>query len=265
MSAALHSRVEVLMREVAAEIMMPRFRDLKAGEIEEKAPGDYVTVVDKLSEARLIAGLTALLPGSHVVGEEGVAADPALIANVGNGTAWIVDPLDGTSNFAAGRKPFAIMIALAEGGVTQAGWILDPVTGRMCHAVLGGGAFIDGERMVSRGSGASPPIAALSTSYLPEAIRADVGARAEGRFTLVAVPNCAGEQYPRIALGTNDLTLFWRAYPWDHAPGGLFVSEAGGRVARLDGSPYLPAQNGEGLLVAATPQLWDEAASTLFG
>ena len=64
-------------------------------------------------------------------------------AEATQGTAWIVDPLDGTGNFAAGRTPFAIMVALAEGGVVQAGWILDPVTRRMCHAALGGGAFID--------------------------------------------------------------------------------------------------------------------------
>ena len=265
MMHALHTGVAALMREVASEIMMPRFRDLRAGEIAEKAPNDFVTVVDTLSEARLIDGLTALLPGSHVVGEEGVAADPALIERVAEGAAWIVDPLDGTGNFAAGDTPFAIMVALAEEGVTRAGWILDPVTGRMCHAALGEGAFVDGERVTAKGSGAALPIGALATRYLPDDVRADVIARAAGRFANADIPNCAGEQYPRILLGINDVALFWRALPWDHAPGALMLTEAGGRVARPDGAPYRPGENGQGLLAAATPRLWDEAAAILFG
>jgi fructose-1,6-bisphosphatase/inositol monophosphatase family enzyme len=265
MTPALHAGVVALMREVAADIMMPRFRDLKAGEIAEKAPNDFVTVVDTLSEARLIEGLTALLPGSHVVGEEGVAADPALVGRVTEGMAWIVDPLDGTGNFAAGRTPFAIMIALAEEGVTQAGWILDPVTGRLCHAAFGGGAFIDDMRVTAHGSGAALPIGALATRYLPDDVRADITARAAGRFTLADIPNCAGEQYPRVMLGINDVALFWRALPWDHAPGALILEEAGGRIARPDGAPYRPGESRQGLLAAATPELWDEAAAVLFG
>jgi fructose-1,6-bisphosphatase/inositol monophosphatase family enzyme len=264
MTHILDTAVTALMREVAAEIMMPRFRDLKAGEIAEKAPNDFVTVVDTLSEARLIAGLTALLPGSHVVGEEGVAADPRLVERVTEGAAWIVDPLDGTGNFAAGNPPFAIMVALAEEGVTQAGWIFDPVTGRMCHAARGEGCFIDGARITAKGSGAALPIGALATRYLPDDVRASVVTRAAGHFTTADIPNCAGEQYPRLLLGTNDVALFWRALPWDHAPGALMLEEAGGRVARLDGMPYRPGESGQGLLAAATPDLWDAAAARLF-
>ena len=136
----LHAAVEAMMRRIGREVLLPRFRNLDAAEIEEKAPGDYVTVVDRESERQLSAALTALLPGSHVVGEEGVAADPALVERIADGRAWIVDPLDGTGNYTDGRTPFAMMVALAEDGIVQGGWILDPVTGRMCHAVRGGGA-----------------------------------------------------------------------------------------------------------------------------
>lgn len=261
----LDTSVSALMRQVATDIMMPRFRGLSASEIEEKAPDDLVTVVDNASEARLIEGLTALLPGSHVVGEEGVAADPALIDRVTEGTCWIVDPLDGTGNYARGRTPFAIMVALAEEGVTQAGWILDPVTGRLCHAALGQGAFVNGARIATRPSGASQPIGALATRFLPDDLRAAIGVRAEGRITIAAIPNCAGEQYPRVTLGENDFALFWRALPWDHAPGALLLTEAGGRIARPDGSPYRLGEDRFGLLAAATPALWDEAARILFG
>ena len=262
---ALHAGVEALMRRIGREVLMAHFQKLEAGQIEEKAPDDYVTIADKESEALLIEGLTALLPGSHVVGEEGVAADAGLVLQVTEGTAWIVDPLDGTGNFAAGRTPFAIMVALAEGGTVQAGWILDPVGGRMCHAVLGGGAYVDGQRITARTTGGAQPIGALATRYLPDDVRASVMARSEGHITIADIPHCAGEQYPRLVLGTNDLALFWRAMPWDHAPGALFLEEAGGRIARIDGKPYRLGDDRPGLLAAASPRLWDEAAERLFG
>ena len=262
---ALHAAVDGMMRRIGRDVLLPRFRNLDAAEIEEKAPGDYVTVVDKESERQLSAALMALLPGSHVVGEEGVAADPALVDRITDGLAWIVDPLDGTGNYTEGRTPFAMMVALAEDGVVQAGWILDPVTQRMCHAVLGGGAYVDNRRIAAKFTGAALPVGALATRYLPDDVRADITARAEGRITIADIPNCAGEQYPRLVLGTNDLALFWRTKPWDHAPGALFVEEAGGRVARPDGSTYRLGDERTGLLAAASPVLWDEAARVLFG
>ncbi len=255
--------VAALMRDVASQIMLPRFRDLAAAEIMEKAPGDLVTVVDRLSEARLTEGLLAIRPDARVVGEEAVAADPAVLDGIGEGLVWIVDPLDGTANYADGRTPFAIMIALAEAGEVQAGWILDPVTDRLCHAVLGGGAFVDGVRVESRGTGQRPPVGAMANQWLPPEERARLDPRIAGRFTLADVPRCAGEQYPRVGLGANDVALYWRALPWDHAPGALWLNEAGGKLARLDGRPYRIDQDETGLLAAATPALWDEAAAIL--
>jgi len=264
MSHPLHAAVDGLMRKIGRDLLVPRFRTLDAGEIEEKAPNDYVTVVDKASEAQLTEGLLAILPGSHVVGEEAVAADPAILGRVATGTAWVVDPLDGTGNYAAGRTPFAMMVALAEDGVVQAGWILDPINQRMCHAALGRGAYVDNHRIEGRITGSAQPLGALATRYLPVEVRAQVTARAEGHIAITDIPNCAGEQYPRLVLGTNDLALFWRAMPWDHAPGALFLEEAGGRIARIDGAPYRIGDDRPGLLAAASPQLWDEAAELLF-
>lgn len=261
----LHAAVDGLMRKIGRDVVMARFRNLDASDIEEKAADDYVTVADKLSEQRLTEGLTAILPGSHVIGEEAVAADASVLDRIAQGQAWIVDPIDGTGNYAAGRTPFAIMVALAQDGVVQAGWILDPSTRRMCHAAAGQGAFVDNKRIVARETGAALPVAALATRYLPAKVREQVLARAAGHVTEVEVPHCAGEQYPRVVLGENDLALFWRSMPWDHAPGSLFVTEAGGRIARLDGSPYQLGDDRTGLLAAASPRLWDEAASLLFG
>ena len=261
----LNDAVDALIRRVSATVVMPMFRSLTAEQIEEKEPGDYVTAADRLSEQRLIDGLIAILPGSRVIGEEGVAADATLIEGIDEGLVWIVDPIDGTGNFAAGKGPFAIMVGLARDGVIEGGWILDPLTGRMLHAVLGGGAFVDGARVQARGTGADLPLAAIATRFLAPAVREDFVARMEGRMIDAPIPLCAGEQYPRLVLGINDVALFWRAYPWDHAPGSLFLAEAGGRLAHFDGSDYRVGDPRTGLLAAASPALWDEAAAILFG
>jgi fructose-1,6-bisphosphatase/inositol monophosphatase family enzyme len=260
----LHASVSALMRQVAAEVVLPSFRALTADQIMEKGPNDLVTVADRLSEERLTGGLLALLPGSRVVGEEAVSADPTLLEGLDEGTAWIVDPIDGTANYAAGETPFAIMIALAQDGVVLGGWILDPVSDRMLHAHLGHGAYVDGVRVAARASGARPPRAGLATRYLPADLRAEIEPRIAGKLTPVPIPLCAGEQYPRLVLGTDDVALFWRAQPWDHAPGALFLTEAGGRIARADGRDYLIGEAREGLLAAASQTLWDEAAAVLF-
>jgi fructose-1,6-bisphosphatase/inositol monophosphatase family enzyme len=259
------AEVQALIRDVAARIVMPRFRMLDAAEIEEKAPDELVTIADRESEEALTEGLTRLLPGSRVVGEEACSIDPAVLDGIGQGVVWIVDPIDGTANFAAGETPFGIMVALAVDGVSEAAWLYDPVQNRMCSAGRGQGAFVNGERTYARTSGEAIPVAGLSTKYLPPELREDIERRAAGRMRCVGIPRCAAEQYPRVMLGTNDLALFWRTHVWDHAPGALILAEAGGKVARFDDAPYNIAQDGKGLLVAASPEMWDQAAAILIG
>ncbi|RVT40877.1 inositol monophosphatase family protein [Sphingobium algorifonticola] len=260
---ALYRSVAALMETVAAEVVLPRYQNLAQDEIEEKAADDYVTIADKESELRLHEGLLRILPEAGVIGEEAVAADPSVLDAAGRGLQWIIDPIDGTGNFAAGRPPFGIMIGLVDDGIIQAGWILDPLTGRMCHAALGGGAFIDEERIIARESGADLPIAALAVYFLSAEQRADIAVRAEGKLTLVDIPRCAAEQYPRLVLGQNDISLFERSHPWDHAPGALILNEAGGRLARRDGTPYIIGDRRTGLLGASSPRMWDRAAEIL--
>ena len=175
---ALDAPVQALIRDVATRIVMPRFRQLAPAEIEEKAPDELVTIADKESEIALAEGLTRLLPDSRVVGEEAVSADPSVLDGIGQGVAWIVDPIDGTANFAAGETPFGIMVALAIDGVSEAGWLYDPVADRLCSAIRGQGAFINGARTTTRTSGEAIPVAGLSTRYLPPELREDEIGRA---------------------------------------------------------------------------------------
>ncbi|MEJ7934983.1 inositol monophosphatase family protein [Sphingobium sp. AN558] len=264
MALELHEPVVALMRDVARDIVMPRYQNLASHEISEKAADDFVTIADKESELRLAEGLAAILPEAGIIGEEACAADPAILDRAGDGLNWIIDPIDGTGNFAAGRPPFGIMIALADAGTTLAGWILDPLSGRLCHALLGGGSHIDGERIFARESGAPLPVAALAVYFMTPEERADIARRAAGNFALVDIPRCAAEQYPRLVLGQNDVSVFSRTLPWDHAAGTLFLNEAGGLCQRLDGSPYRVGDIRRGLLGASSPRLWDLAATTLF-
>jgi fructose-1,6-bisphosphatase/inositol monophosphatase family enzyme len=86
----------------------------------------------------------------------------------------------------------------------------------------------------------------------------------EPAFRMADIPRCAEEQYPRVALGENDAALFFRALPWDHAAGTLWLNEAGGMAARFDGRPYRPgAWDERGLIAASTPALWERFARAL--
>lgn len=265
MPDARHTAVCTLLREVAAAVVLPRFRHLDAADIEEKAKDDLVTIADREAEVELARGLASIDPGARIVGEEACAADPTLLDTVGSGRVWLIDPVDGTNNFAAGKTPFGMMIALVEDGAPQAGWLYDPVADRMCHAVRGGGAFIDRQPVTARATGAAEPVAALATYFMSDEDRAALAERVAGKLTLVEIPRCAAEQYPRLVLGENDLALFQRTLPWDHAAGVLFLEEAGGRVARADGSPYRVGDNRRGMLSAASPELWKQAAPLIFG
>ena len=260
----LDKAVQAVMREAAERAIVPRYRALASHEISAKAADDVVTIADHESEEILSEGLARLLPEAAIVGEEAAHADPALLERLGDGLCWIVDPLDGTNNFASGKPPFGMLVALAERGETIAGWLYDPLTRRSCHAVKGGGSFIDGEPIAARSSGRAPPIAAISLVYMDPAKREAVKAHIAPHYMLVDIPRCAAEQYPRLALGENDVSIFERTLPWDHAAGVLFLNEAGGKVMRPDGTLFrVDDYDRPGLIGAATPELWDELAERL--
>ncbi|MFN0073777.1 MAG: inositol monophosphatase family protein [Chloroflexota bacterium] len=254
----LRSKVHGLLRRVAAEVILPRFRGLHMHEIQEKTPGEIVTVVDREAERVLAQELPLLLSGSRVVGEEAAAENPDVLKRLEHGTVWLVDPLDGTANFVAGSSRFAVMVALLRDGETLASWMLDPVQDVLAYAELGHGAYLGSERV--RATLISPQVedlrGAILTGYLPAELRD----RLLGRATILAevLPGlrCAGLEYPAVALGAQHFSIFWRTLPWDHAPGALFLSEAGGLVTRLNGSRYQPAGVESGLLLAHNYEIW---------
>ena len=137
-----------LMKDVAAEVITPRFRSLAAGEVMEKNPGDLVTVADHESEAILTRALNAAYPDAFVLGEEVSSADPAVLQRyLAADHAFTVDPVDGTKNFVHGSPDHAVMISETRGGQTVRGWIWQPEHETAWVAELGSGVYRNGERI----------------------------------------------------------------------------------------------------------------------
>ncbi|SMQ74269.1 fructose-1,6-bisphosphatase [Altererythrobacter xiamenensis] len=253
----LDKSVLELMRTVTEEVILPRFRNLASHEVIEKAADDLVTVADREAEAALEEGLAKIDPSLAIVGEEAAHADATVLEALSD-DCWIVDPIDGTHNFAHGHAPFGIILAQASGGECQSGWLYDCLSGRFCHAHRGEGAFVNGEATKAQTTGQEQPIAAISRIFLTEEQRAQVDRKLAPHYTMVEIPRCAAEQYPRLALGENDVSSFKRTLAWDHAAGVLWLNEAGGKAARLDGSAYrVDEQSKPGLVGASSPAIWD--------
>ena len=264
MTRALTLQVAAIMRDAANRAIMPRYQSLTADQIDAKAADDVVTIADKEAELILAEGLARLLPDATIIGEEAAHANPALLERLGDALCWIIDPIDGTNNYAAGKPPFGVMVALSQGGETVAGWIYDPLSGRLAHAHRGCGAFIGEDRIAAQTTGQEPPVAAISLVFMDPAQRAAMKDHIAPHYTLTDIPRCAAEQYPRLVLGVNDCSIFERTLAWDHAAGVLFVNEAGGKAARPDGRAYrVDEAHLPGLIGAASARLWDELAVRL--
>jgi fructose-1,6-bisphosphatase/inositol monophosphatase family enzyme len=258
MSPTLLDDVARIIEEVAAAEVMPRWRNLGLADVAEKmGPEDIVTVADEAAEAALTRRLAALLPGSAVIGEEAVSADPAVRERFREtGPLWVIDPIDGTSAFAAGEPEFAVMVALIEGGRPAAGWILAPALG---HMLWGGeAAGVRLRRATGRGETLTRPAiperladmtGLLGKRNITAARRAELQAK-EAHFKALGAVTCAGIDYGRLARGEAHFALYSKSEPWDHLPGLAIVAALGFHYARHDGSPYRPGDNTGGLLVA---------------
>ncbi len=256
-----------LLREVATQHILPRYRRLAAEDVREKGPGNLVTVADIEAERALTAALGPLLPGSVVVGEEAVAADATVIDRLGGaGPAWIVDPIDGTMNFTRSVPRFAVMVALVEAGEVRAGWIHDPIRNETAIAEAGSGAVLrgaDGGRRTLRRPD-PPPLAEMRGAVagrIGERGRTSEILARSGRFRPTTRINSAAHEYLDLACGRLDFVVFGRTLPWDHAAGVIVYREAGGKVGYVDGPdpgsvPYSPRRQTGPLLAAPAASEW---------
>jgi len=234
--------VSAIIRDVSERIVMPGFHALEDHHVFEKRPGELVTKVDIAAETFLSERLCVLVAGSRLLGEECYEDDHSLIDLMDDkGPVWIVDPIDGTGNFAKGRNCFAVMVAYRDNGETLGGWIYDPVGGRMVSAWKGGGAYCNGRRLHAAGQGRA--IGRLKGSLGTRLSKRLDALREQGDG---AAPErtkryrCCGREYMDLTLGALQFVQYgMNLKPWDHAPGVLIAEETGCHAAFLeDGAPY---------------------------
>lgn len=260
-----------ILREAARAEILPRFRNLSAGEIREKSsPTDLVTEADEAAERFIAAECATLAPDALFVGEESVAADPTLLERLDEAEwAIVVDPVDGTSNFAAGIPVFATMASVVRRGEAVGGVILDPLGDDVMLAERGAGAVqisAAGDRRRLKVADPVPlpeSIACISATYFSPTERAALLPRLQV-LKIFANYRCAGHEYRLLASGGSHLSAYARIMPWDHLAGGLIVSEAGGAVLKADGTPYRANERHGTLLSACGAGFWKTARDALF-
>ncbi|HEU4494821.1 MAG TPA: inositol monophosphatase [Rubrobacteraceae bacterium] len=254
-SEELHEFVCDVARR-AGELQLSRYED--PGRVREKAPKDIVTEVDLLCEELMVSAISERYPDDAILSEEQGGEISA-----SGGRTWLLDPVDGTANFARANPIFCACVSVLEGDTVTHAAVAAPRLGDLYHARLGGGAYRDsrggrsplrvsdtgkleyaffGADLAFRGSGASGPWQVLSASWQLRAI------------------GSAGVRGAWLAAGYLDVSIGTRNTAWDYAPTVLLVSEAGGKATDLDGGPWTPASEG---LVATNGRLHPEVLDIL--
>jgi fructose-1,6-bisphosphatase/inositol monophosphatase family enzyme len=223
-------RLGAILAAAARSEIMPRFRKLTPGQIQRKSTTfDLVTEADEASEAAIIAALDTDFPAGTVIGEEGTHKDPSLLERIPDAAlAFIVDPIDGTRNFASGLPLFGVMTAVTIKGEVVAGVIYDPVGRDWAYALRGGGAWIeqeDGSRAPLRVADPAPLSEMegfISSTYLPEPLRSTVNSNLS-RLAQTTSLRCAAHEYRTAAAGHCHLQLYNRLMPWVTPPAGCCI------------------------------------------
>lgn len=261
-TAAEIADLTAILREAARVEIMPRFARLDPSEIQVKAhASDFVTIADEAAERFIEARVAERFGEVFFLGEEIMERDPARIDGLPSAArAIVVDPIDGTFNFANGIPAFAVIAAVVEHGEVTGGVIVDPVRDDAVSALAGEGAFIETaagrHRLHVR---PAAPLAemhgAASWAYAEEPLRSRILAGSAGVWGTYNY-RCGGQEMRLLATGGAHFALYNKLTPWDHAAGWLIHREAGGHSARFDGSPYRPEHRGGGLLMAPDAASW---------
>ena len=255
-AARMVSPVIQLMQDIAARELMPRFKHVT---VEKKHDGSIVTEADRMVEAALAEALPHIFD-CPVLGEEMAEGAQKEIWREAD-WCWCVDPLDGTANFASGKRYFGMSVALMHGRKSVFGVVLDPNSGEVFHALQHAGAFLDGKRLKP-----------LPAKHLADA-HVEVGRyKRLGRlgtalvahkpFRKVTMSGASVLQWSHMACGRVDAFLHAGEQPWDYAAGALILEEAGGRIASLQHDDYwredYPNEWSKSVIAARHPALFDE-------
>ncbi|MDR3326513.1 MAG: inositol monophosphatase [Rhodospirillaceae bacterium] len=240
-----------ILNDVSEEIILPRFKKLIASDIREKNRNDYVTVVDIESEKILTKRLSELLIGSSVVGEEAVSSNPKILERLcDDDIVWIIDPVDGTSNFIKGNERFGIIVALIYKQHIVQGWIHDPLSELTTVAEINSGTWCNGERKKIVSSWSLSTMIGASEHRSSERLSSVVA-----KLTFIT---STAHDYLDLVENRQQFACFRGLNPWDHAAGVLLHSEAGGYSAMFDGKSYRPVLSKSGILLAPNQSSWEQ-------
>lgn len=223
-----------------ATILLDHFRSDEALEVEAKGTYDFVSEADRQSEDAILAEIRRSFPQHHILAEESGRSES------GEGDyQWLVDPLDGTTNFLQGLPVFCVSVACRKGDDVVAGVVLDPVSDQLFAAAAGSGATLNGDPVrASEREGLEGSF--LATGYpwrAKAALEQYLGAFHDLFLQVRSIRRCgaAALDLAWTAAGVYDGFFEFRLSPWDIAAGILLVREAGGRVTDLDGADGFPA------------------------
>lgn len=260
-----------ILAAAAQTEIMPRFRRLGDGDIRQKtSAADLVTEADVNAERLITASLRGRYPQAMIIGEEACSDNPGLLDGLGDAElAFVIDPVDGTFNFASGVPLFGVMLAVVVKGETVAGIIHDPVGRDWLIGAKGAGSHIRHAHgglekvRVTAPAPLSEMTGSVSWQYMPEPERSRL-ARNQTKILSQFAYRCAAHEYRLLASGHAHFVVYNKLMPWDHLAGVLIHAEAGGHAARFDGSAYLPSHLDGGLLVAPDRQSWQDLRRELW-
>jgi myo-inositol-1(or 4)-monophosphatase len=220
--------------------------------VERKHAHDYVSYVDKGSEQMIVDALKRLLPEAGFITEEGLAT------HSDEQCLWVVDPLDGTTNFIHGYSPYAVSIALIRGREILVGVVYEVCTDECYYAWKGGGAYMNGRSIHVAANELNDALICLQLPYNSDAYKPVIKQLMEryyGRVGSIRMIGSAAMALCYVAAGRLDAYAEKYIGQWDYMAGALIVSEAGGRVTNYDGEDYFM----EGDSVVATNGVVDLA------
>ena len=257
------SLINLVRRAARAEIM-PRFRNLGREDIARKAHHhDLVTEADTAAEAMLTRGLLQMFPHALIVGEEAASADPELRGKIAEAElCFILDPVDGTWNFANGLAMFGVIVAVTRFGKPVLGILYDPVmddwiiADETSPARLARSLGMDRELKMAKAGPLNEMSGFIHFYLLPEDKQALMAAALPDFFRTQAL-RCSCHEYRCLAQGGMEFCLSGTMTPWDHAAGVLICQRAGGYAAMLDGSDYNASITDGYLLTAPDEESWN--------
>ena len=266
MSEINNDEIRSILLKLSKEIVLPKFKNLKDGEILYKNKKDLVTCVDIEVEKNLKKILISILPNSLFVGEELFYSNPKIINSYNeNQFCWTVDPIDGTTNFVKGKDKFAIMIALSYKDIILQSWIYMPLTDEFYYSKLGEGSFVDGKKIYSAEDMViSDSIGSISSKYWDNKYNKRIF-EIKYLFKETNSYGCIGIEYIDIAKGVRNFAILSKLSPWDHMAGILLVKEAGGSILHFDKSNYNHCLEKDNLVVTNSFILQDEIINLIKG